>query len=220
MRPPLSQCRILLTLMTVLFANIAIAQTSAPLPRAVLPEVSPSNPQRHQPVSEIVLYRHFFGHVAYLQKKSRSLAAAQPTVAHEVASLYQRKIQLTDPDNATLTATASSCEAAIAREDAKAQVVIQNVRAQYPGGHLPTKEALPAVPKELAQMQQERNTIIANHVKALHLALGDAAFQKVDLYVKTQFAPHVTSQTLPAVASRRSVINSQSARPSLPSFNR
>jgi hypothetical protein len=75
--------------------------------------------------------------------------------------------------------------------DAKAMAIIQRMRSRYPGGELPSKDAAPKTPPELAELQLARNAIFANARTQLSYRFETMAFQNLDAKIKSIMLPKI-----------------------------
>ncbi len=153
--------------------------------------LAPYRPARAQvadtSVPDEIVYRHYFHHIAFLKKRADD-AQAKGRDRSSLRQIVRTQAGLTEYEGQVLESIALLSEAEIAAQDARAKVIIDRYRAQFPLGAIPHDTTLPPRPPELAQMWRERNAMILLARDRLHGALGDAAFAKFDTYVKAQAA--------------------------------
>lgn len=133
------------------------------------------------PLSQEVLYRFFFRHLAALDE----LAASRDAVGkgdvwrtHE-----QRAAGLTGAEGQAMKQVAFDCNRAVAGLDERYRGTLADIRAQIPRG-----QPMPAEHRaELRRLRQERTQIVRAHVEQLRSALGGASFQKLDAYLHARF---------------------------------
>jgi hypothetical protein len=102
------------------------------------------------------------------------------------ADLVRRDVQLSDEQARALVEIATECEGRVAEVNARARTIIEAARAQNQQARTQGQGELPPPPPELAQLQQERNSIILQAREKLRTALGEEAFQRLDKYVTPQ----------------------------------
>ena len=96
-------------------------------------------------VPDHIVYRYFLGHVNHLELKSQELAK-QGQNADDMQDFYKKKLGLTDVEATQRKQIASNLESQIGVQDSKAKAFITKEHAKFPGGKLPSKDALPKVP--------------------------------------------------------------------------
>ena len=139
---------------------------------------------------EHIVYRQFFRHLLALKERATELER-QGKNGNGLRSHYKDKIKLKDKDARALDQIASDCEREIAQIDARAKAIIQSARARFPNGKLPPGQQLPPPPPELKRMQLQRNVLIMQARERLRTAIGRDEFQKINDYIKLNFAPNV-----------------------------
>src|SRR5258708_6790901 len=87
---------------------------------------------------------------------------------------YQEQASLTDDQRKTLEVIAEECQREIAKQDAKAQIIIQALRKKATD---PQPGSPP--PPEIAELQRERDAIAPRYRDRLQQALGENAFKPV-----------------------------------------
>lgn len=173
----------------MLAASVFIFGRPAKSDKASQPRVlSVSNPApqpaaKPAPAPEHIYYNHLFHHIAFLNKKAAD-EEAQGRDGSALRTLYQRQMNLSEPQSRALDEVALNCVRAVARQDEKAKRVIDRFRARYPEGRVPTGEQLPPPPPELQLMQEERDLIILRARNRLRGVLGEQVFSRVDRFVK------------------------------------
>lgn len=133
-------------------------------------------------------WRAFFHQVENLKAAARS---ASPGDAAELAQWQQKRIGITDQEAAQVQQIAATHIAAIAAVDKQATRLIQEQAAQFPGGRLPSKDALPAPLPALGQLQQQRDTLTLSHIHSLQASVGVTSFSKIDAWIKSNFSQQV-----------------------------
>jgi hypothetical protein len=73
----------------------------------------------------------------------------------------------------------------------KQKEIISRERARYPGGEIKDRAQVPEVPPELISLQQARDAIFINARSQLLNQLGTAAFDEIDLRIKSIVSPNV-----------------------------
>jgi len=137
-----------------------------------------------------VVYGQFFEHVEFLDAQA-DIKDSQGLPGQELRGYYRTMTGLSASDMATVKSIAAMTNAAVRSLDEEAMEIIAEARARYPGGLLPNRDALTKPPAKLAQLQQERDRMIEINVQTLRHALGEEAFQQLDGYVQSKFAPQI-----------------------------
>ena len=152
-------------------------------------------------VPDYVAYKHLFHHVAAFKKKAEETERDGKDGA-PFRTFFKRKAQLSDEQARLLDQIASDFDQEVKLQDARAKVLIDAYRAQYPDGKVPHGETPKPPPAELKVMTQERNAIILRARDRLRAAFGDDEFRRFDDFVKRNVAPNVnqppTGQSPPA----------------------
>lgn len=136
------------------------------------------------------MYRQFFRHLLALKERAAELEREGKN-GNGLRSYYKDKIKLNDRDARVLDQTAADCEREIKQFDARAKAIIQAVRARFPNGKVQSGEQLPPPPPELKRLQLERNVAIMQARERLRRAVGEHEFQKINDFIKLNFAPNV-----------------------------
>src|SRR5579859_547863 len=150
---------------------------------------------------EWMIYEFYFTHVTNLEeaadeeekqmtekKETADGSNVSPWRTHE-----QRTVGLTDDEAKTLREVALDCKSALKVQEQKMAVFRDEYRTQHP-----ERLADPQPAPEYVQLWEERTQIIKDHIEQLKLSLGDSTFQKLDEYVKREFAPDIKKVTSPA----------------------
>ena len=183
---------LVVTLMGCLGLSIFIVAQST---NQTLPIASSNAAPNATQIPEYLVYRYFLGHLNHLELKSKELAK-QGQNADDMRNYYKKKLGLSDTETAKLKQIASELEGQIDVQDSKAKAFIQKERAKFPGGKLPSKEALPKVPQELITMQQEKDNTIKKYVTQSKGVLSKSANDKVDNFLTQEFIKNITAQNV------------------------
>jgi len=135
-------------------------------------------------IPDHVAYRFVFHQIVSLEKQAQE-AENQGKDGQSLRTLFQRRAGLNDEQARVLLEIASDCENETRAQDAKAKIIIDAFKAQYPGGEVPKGQTVAPPPAELQTMQAERNAMILRSRERLHVMFGDDAFQKFDEFVRT-----------------------------------
>jgi hypothetical protein len=146
-------------------------------------------------IPEHLVYRYFLGHLNHLELKSQELAKLGQN-ADDMRDHYKKKLGLTETEATKLKQIASELETQIDMQDSKAKAFIQKERAKFPGGKLPSKEALPKVPQELITMQDEKDKTIKKYIAQSKGSLSKSANDRVDNFLTQEFIKNITAQNV------------------------
>lgn len=157
---------------------------------------------------EHVIYRQFFRHVVALKERAREVER-QGRNGKQLRSYYKDRLKLKEEHSKTLDSVAADVDHEVSQLDAKAQALIERLRARYPGGVVPAGEQLPPPPPELKELQRRRDYAVMRGRLRLRTTLGEHGFQQVEDFIKMNFAPDVR----PVPVSPRRATPAPQARP-------
>jgi hypothetical protein len=173
-------------LQTLSFVTIGIAQVS-------VNTTTPPPPVGHgQVIPAGHLYWHFLEYQLYLDKTATAIEqkGGNGTL---LRTHYQTKMNFTTSQFSLVLQAAGKLDTDLQQIDGQAKVIIDAFHKQYPPGKI---ASLPPAPPQLAQLQTQRETIIANDVAALKAQLGTQATSAMDSMLAKEFAPHFTFKHL------------------------
>lgn len=145
-----------------------------------------------QTFSQEQIYEQMFRHYAALRRKAEDAERAGQDAA-SIRSLYKRQGKLTDAQASQLDAIASDCISQLERFDARAKQLIDQARAQVPGGQLKKGEEPPPPPAELKALQRAREAKVLEAVNKLRSQIGESEFARFDEFVKRTIAGSMKS---------------------------
>lgn len=141
-------------------------------------------------VPEHVAYLHLFRHIAAFKKKAEAVAR-EGKDGSAFGSYFKRKADLNDDQAQLLEVIASECVGELSRQDAKAKVLIDAYKAQYPGGRVPHGEVPQPPPTELRAMSEARDAIVLRYRDRLRATFGEDEFYRFQGFVKRIVAPNI-----------------------------
>ena len=150
---------------------------------------SPSQAPEH------VVYRQFFRHLVALKKRASEIES-QGRNGKALRTHYKDKIGLKDKEAISLDEIATECERETAKVDAKAQRIIQAARARFPDGRVASIDQIPPPPPELKKLQRQRDMAVLRARHRLVTELGAYGFQRIDDYIKLNFARDVQPEAV------------------------
>lgn len=145
---------------------------------------SPSQAREH------IVYRQFFRHVAGLKKRAAEMET-QGKSGKAFRTHYKEKIGLKDKEANLVDEIAAECERETTKVDAQAQRIIDAARARVPNGQAVSSNQIPPPPPELKKLQRQRDMIVMRARYRLVSELGAYGFQRVDDFIKLNFARDV-----------------------------
>lgn len=89
--------------------------------------------------------------MVFLQARAQAMPSGSSDQLNLLA-YYQRQIGLSGNDISILNSVATAADAAVKAQDAKAQAVISQFRANYPASQVYTRSTMPKAPAELAEL--------------------------------------------------------------------
>jgi hypothetical protein len=126
----------------------------------------------------------FFGHVVFLDEKAAEVERMGKP-GGTLRNHYKSKLRLQDKDETALLSRAKACEKEVAAHDAKTAKTIEGLRSRIPKGKTPAD--LP-VPREVFQLQAERDAILERHLTGLKSDLTAEGLRRVDSFVQGGFS--------------------------------
>lgn len=119
-----------------------------------------TSPQQEHTVPDHIVYGFLFHKIASLNKRTRELQA-QGRIGRTPYFPLQDEANLTQAQARVLSEIASACLQEVQKQDERAGVIIEEFRAQFPGGRIPAGATPPPPPPpELKVMWEERNAIL------------------------------------------------------------
>jgi hypothetical protein len=143
-------------------------------------------------IPEHVLYRHLFHHVLALKKKAEEFEKNGKD-ATQVRTHFKRQAELSDGQVRLLDEAAAQYDEREKVLDARAKVIIDAYKAQYPGGQVPYGQKPVPPPAELRNLSQERDALALRSRDQLRASLG-SEFERFDKFIKTRVAADVKVQ--------------------------
>lgn len=166
---------------TVLKQPVAQSSTQT-LQRSVQPEVP-----------DHIAYRHLFRYVAKLKSQAEDLEGRGKD-ATSYRTHFKRAANLSEYHARALDSTATQYVSEVQVVDARARLVIQSYRAQYPDGKVPQGETPAPPPSELKQLREQRDAITLRYRDSLRSTFGEDEFNKFNSkFVKKRIAPNIRS---------------------------
>lgn len=163
-------CGLALAISAVAFAQAPVEPPARPVP-----------PPGVERVPTPVLYRAFFGHVEFLEKSADQLES-QGQDGSELRNYYKDSLDLSDRDVALLKQHAARAQAERRRITQRINDVVEEGRARF----------APEPPQELFDLFEEKDAAALSEIAILAAALGNEEYQKVDQYIRRDFAKNVT----------------------------
>ena len=138
--------------------------------------VETSQDQREKE-SEAFAYRMFFER----QKVFGEIAARKQLAAEEAYAEVREAARLTEQEVAIVRRIVEDCNQALTKNDAETTKVLAEADA-HPKDRAPKLEAL--------RLYDEKQAIIASHIRQLKTELGKDSFQRLDAYVASLIGPN------------------------------
>lgn len=101
-------------------------------------------------------------------------------------------INLSDQDFAKFEKVADDCQKEIKVLDNEAKKLAEDFHRKYPKGKMPPGQAPPPPPQEIFDLQESRNDTILLYRNRLRSEVGEAAFSKIETFVKNSIMPGVS----------------------------
>ncbi len=139
-----------------------------------------ADPKATPEMAEHTKFRFLFRHLANIQDKSGILRE------------YQGKTGVTDDRFSELIQMAVEHEREVSFIDKQAKVLIDIFHAQYPPGKMPPGTAPPPPPKELLDLQDQRDAVSLRYRDRLKSRMGDEAYGQFKQFMDAEFTPKPT----------------------------
>jgi hypothetical protein len=180
-------------------AKTDVTASSSPVHNATQISQSPNaaaNPENAATpsVPEPVVYWHLFHHNNLLLKKAEENERLGKD-AKFLRDFYKNEAKLNDNQATIFREIAASVELEVSALDAEAKLLIQNFRANHPGGLMKSGEKLPPPPPQLEALQKRRNNTILHGRDRLHQAFGQQASAEFQKFVHEKVAPKIKRES-------------------------
>lgn len=153
-------------------------------------------------IPQRVVYQQLFQHVVFLDNQA-DVADQHGQNGNQLRNYYQIHAGLTPLEGALLKSTSHDAVTALHAINQQIHDAVIRFRAQFPAGSLAHNKTLPKPSAELIALQNAKDQIILDHLAALKSALPTDHFQRLDTFVQSFIAPHITLTTaMPQVSHR------------------
>jgi hypothetical protein len=151
------------------------------------------SPSTEAVVPEFVVYEFYFHRIVYFDDFANK-KEQEGKDGNSARAVVKNELGISDAQRAVFTRICKQSLQDVASLDAKAAAIIQAAHARYPNGKLLSKEQVPQVPAELAQLQETRELVFKNAKAQLMNYFGTASFPNIDSRVKAVIKVHVSMQ--------------------------
>jgi hypothetical protein len=140
-----------------------------------------------QRVPEVILYKHFFDHVAAFRHQSDALSLMG--AENPFRYYFQQRLGLSWNESDRVDAVALEFQEALAANSAKRLAVVRQFQAEhFPNNVLSAGSVPPPPPPELKQLALERKQLVTAAKEKLAAFLSPEAMGRLDIYVHTRVA--------------------------------
>jgi hypothetical protein len=126
-----------------------------------------------------VIYGMLFKEAAFFKEKAHEREQKGEDGAF-FREYHRNKLKLDGGHTTAFERVAEATARKMSKLDERAKRIIDNVRAQHPGGKLKEGEVLPAPPAELKALNKERIDLLIHSREELRAALGEAEFLRLE----------------------------------------
>lgn len=134
-----------------------------------------------------VLYESLFRmDLSFRRKSLEQELTGKPVTSLKV--YFKENANLTDQEDETLRQTAIEFAQEIRPIDTRAQRMIAKIREQFLYGEVPEGGEVTPPPRELADLQDQRNVVVLRYRDKLLDLLGKDGSKKLDRFVRSDFA--------------------------------
>lgn len=181
-----------LTTATIAIAVFSFTRVTQPAAQSSRQGVRPAFDQLAEPeVADEIAYRHLFRYVGKLKKEAEELEGHGKD-ATSYRTHFKRAANLSEYHARALDNIATQYLSEVQVVDARARQVIENYRAQYPGGKVPKGETPAPPPGELKQLREQRDAITLRYRDSLRSTFGEDEFTDFNSkFVKKRIAPNI-----------------------------
>lgn len=158
-------------------------------------------PQTIKAMPDQRIYRFLLRKAAAFNDRA-NLWDAQGKNGNGLRSIIKTSARMSDADFQTFNQVALEHEQEVKNLDARAMVLLDAYRAQYPGGVVPHGQKPAPVPVELKILQAEKDAITSRSIERLKASLSSEAFAGLDSYARRTFR-----QNLPGVVAPPATLN-------------
>ena len=145
-------------------------------------------------VPDEIVYFILFNHLVGLKSQSEKLDAKGETLNY--FKLYEDQAKLDNSQSQFLFQTAQDCIDATRQVDRQAKEIITKARAKFPKGEVQSPEDIPPPPKELRELQQQKDDIVIHFRDVLKDGLRTDKFNEFNRFARQRIAPNVTTQLM------------------------
>ncbi len=172
-------------------ANIEFAEKTQRNENVKIPSVT-KNVSENREVSDEIVYFILFNHLVGLKQQAQQETTEGETPVNYI-ELYKEQAFLTDEQSQFLFQNAQDCIDAVKPIDTQAKDIITRARADYPNGELRSPDDVPVMPRELNDLQEQKNQTILNYRDVLKNFLGESKFAQFDEFARGKIVPQVTT---------------------------
>jgi hypothetical protein len=175
-------------------ASVQVQQGLVPSPEKPVsparPDISRSGDAKStEEVPDTVIYFVLFKNLVGLKEQSEKFAARGESL--DYLKIYRDDASLSNSESELLFQTGQDCIDALTPIDAEAKRVITAARGT---GEIKNPADLPPPPKELIDLQRQKDEAILRFRDTLKSRLGDEKFAEFDRFARKKIAPNVTRE--------------------------
>ena len=164
--------------------------------------LAPESTVPEEPViPDYVLYESVFRMVIMFNEHAK-LQEAKGEAVTEFRSYFKNEAKLTSQEDDLLTQTANNYAQDIKVIDAQAEIIIEQLRQQYPAGSISEDQLIQPTP-ELLQVQEQRNNLALHYKDQLRDLLGDDKFIVFDKFIQGRFASGFRAMPLSSIPNNQ-----------------
>ena len=167
-------------------ALVALFVTGIALPvqgqRLLIPNPQPVLPV--QAISDEVIYKHFFKHVAafsqYADERQQQGLSPEP-----FRHYFRRKLKLSPAEELDLNTIALDYVQALVPVKKQAAAILAAFHAQYPPG-MTTKAKIPISAPDFSVIKLQKRAILQQHIDRWHTTLDESEYVRLHTLIQTQ----------------------------------
>ncbi len=179
--------------------NLINSVKTSPVGKVFFAQIEEKKSPDNENVPDRIIYFILFNHLVGLKQESEKELTEGKTPLDYYA-LYKKEANLDDAQNQFLFQTAQDCLNAIKPIDEKARKIINASQAE-----IKSPEDLPPPPKELSELQQQKDETILRYRDVLKTFLSDEKFVEFNQLMRNKIAPQVTDLSKKNVAEKGEV---------------
>lgn len=150
-------------------------------------------------IPDYVLYESVFRRIIMFEELAKSQEEKGESIT-ELRDYFVNEAELTSQENDLLAQTAADYTQDVKIIDAQAEIIIEQLKQQYPVSSISEGQLIQPTP-ELLQLQEQRNKLALHYKVKLKDLLGNDRFVEFDKFVQGRFASGFRAMPLTSISN-------------------